>query len=111
MTYPAAAQIEVLKIVRLLLDRGQEEFICHALDNVGQLHPNLEELCDALGRYVQGALWYGPKWAYTFGQWLPFQVPGYMDLGTLGKMNIAYLGRLAWVDKMIYDLETKGALP
>lgn len=103
-TDPPAALIHVLQAARILVDKGQVKYICPAIEEVGDLHPDLAEPCAFLIDYIAAQL--GGVCA-TLWAWLPDDLSD--EVGSHDfRMHLA---RLAWIDRMIHELETHHRLP
>ena len=89
MTYAARA----LRHARRLVESGQLEFICCALDDAEQEYPELASACADLQKQIHQDI----EPSFTLGQWLARQH------GTWPTTSHQQLARLAWIDKLILE--------
>ena len=85
-----------LRLARPLIEYRVEEFLCHALDYVGRRHPTLKNASAEAQRWVRGMI--APY--FTYNSWVHILTDG---VGLTE--DEARLGRLAWIDWMISELE------
>lgn len=96
----SALKIELLGQAKLRIETGQSGFICFALENLRKSLPGNDPAWDAveeLLEYVQREL--GGDFD-TLTEWLVWCYERRLT------DDQATLCRMAWIDKMIYDLET-----
>jgi hypothetical protein len=99
--------IGALRRARELIDDGCERFICIALAEITKGNHSLFDAAFALGSYVSLCC---PPYSYensNLEHWL------IVELGLEESLphGVYQMCRLAWIDRMIYELQTNGALP
>ena len=91
--------IDLLNQARMQIEQGETKFICYALGDVSQ--PENWPTCLKLTHYITDCL--DP--CEYFGEWLMNELKDCLPSGILTQ------ARLAWIDRMIYQLELDGTLP
>lgn len=110
--------LALLRRARHALDTGREEFICHAIDNAVDADDEKEQaVAVMLRQYIADGLMIGHRRLTTLSCWVYDTLSGKFGIGYAeswylgdGVEDREALARLAWVDKMIDNLETKGTL-
>lgn len=99
--------IALLQTARLKIESGSEIWICYALDEAfddveaNPDLPNAEETCDRLHSYIGDQI--APR--MLLDSWV------FREAGVYPDANLVHLCRLAWIDRMIHELEVSGTLP
>lgn len=101
-----ASCLGALRLARDLIESEYDRFICLALCDVMCSHPGLADACDLLRDYVQERCKWSDYWSPDLETWLTQQL---LRRGV--PAHIHRLARLAWIDRMIYQLEKDGTLP
>lgn len=103
--------LPVLRAARALIDQGEEIFTCFALAAVGDERPELRDICTQIRVYVMDQL----DGDCLLSGWTLHQMFGCEDdwpaqyvYAWNTERGIFTLARLAWIDRMIADIE---ALP
>lgn len=100
--------IALLQQARILIECGNQHHICYALGSALQDNslPDVVETEDQLTDYILDNL--GPGNVY-FEEWLK----RVMTSSGVNNTNpgLPHLARLAWVDRMIHQLQQDGTLP
>ncbi len=97
-------ELDYLKAVRNLIDTGKHEFICAALRDDRVI--TAEYLAKYLKIVREGLRTERGVYTYTLGMWLSVQyTTGMLCASPERYKQITHLARLAWLDKMIYQLE------
>lgn len=83
---------------RKLIDSGEKDYICHALQTVGHKHPSLHSEARWLQAAVSRALVSSSgSLCPALNSWTVF------EYGELLSPDHARLARLAWIDKLILE--------
>lgn len=102
------ARLEVLHLMKGLLENDNERYMCYALDRIRLDHQHLSWACDDLQRmikreikgnnsmqtYIADELFKGQR-----GGWVEFTDPYKQDY--YYNRGVMQLARLAWIDKLI----------
>lgn len=105
---PASA-IGALRIARGWIDDGTDRYICLALVDVMQYHPGLLNACCLLRDYIDKRC---RPLSYMNAD-LEFLLTDALGIEPPLKVSFSVfrMCRLAWIDRMIHELETNGGLP
>lgn len=96
--------LDALDTARGHILSGRNGYLCSALAHVSDRHPELRDAEAFLHKYIVREL----GRAASLGVWVGQQ------LGSMLALTCPVLGqqmRLAWIDRMVHELEKRGRLP